>query len=1223
MAEEATGIREAANDAASHSRSRTLFVLVSRKARVLLTNARTRSPSISADALLMLFDELFSKESQVAALSPSTSSRQVPGDEIIRLAIADVLIDGATKHGKAFPQALATLARALALPLDSVTSFPYLLLSLIASLNRLRQSSEPSASEIQSRADVAGVFSAAIESGLPNTESLQGIASGKWDLLYALLLAHESNVPISTEIVQAVKWLSNTPGITPAAERLLAALSAQSGLPHDSHASGPLKQITNRQGSHLDSGHFRLTRESDASERAAQRSATATVVLNHLLTASGPWDARVNMVKMHVRRHLAWQDDATGPMPTVWSDLYSSLLDAALEDITHSDLPAGGNNLLASVPHLLAELETYRLAGTSNNKKDAAGDGIVAAGLAVAVKKRVGTSLQRPAVSARDGVTSPVAKVAHVDHVHLRINGLIKSLESLNLIRVSLANSLYIKSSDEGEGVPPQNLLQQLRHEAQDRGESLCSYIANEYLNAGESFGSGLDSTERITQLFDKLNSSPPDMIVAREVGSAAVESFRTSTAIATASLNNLSAVCTALLDHRTALSNILLFKSAEDLLHPLLPVLDDEETLDHLCGPGAAGDDEPGMLSRVIIFAQWLCRRLDAETSHLLFSPSVRLMLALRDVPAAPPLNDLDSESERPLVCRWIKELFDSDGVGDELIKDSPPRVLLKLGPVLFSQSLTAAELGVIDSEMLRNGLSFFLQDLLNYALPAVLDWLMVELRKCRSLKPFLPPSVAPSALSRRAELISSVLSMLLLDEHCPSHAFALVADRLHALLQDGIYCGQSPLANNGPLADLASAPVGETDSKKPEEKVADAAAALKTKLEEIRRREPDNTVSMPSHLDRLFDAKASNTGTENGIARDTSSNEMLASLNMVLTLGDARISTHGERMRRPIASILTHLAGGGTSDDVSSVVLALLASVLSTPFCHSHQSGVDKLNGSQITTKRSHSARLIQTFTMLGLLPLHSTRVLIPSSKAHTTTSSLSQASYSSWDLESSNIESLRWRVLTLVLSLVAQAPAGTDESLDPEAAWLKDLADLTTLLAWRRAGDSLSGRGETVAVNGAKRPAGRKDGEDRSRLVSRWLANILEPETDQALPTGGNKRKRGEGHSESTNDANSRDFGDMQDSAMSAQDHLRAGACEQSTAGVAGVAIARKRALAAALAASLRQLQTATIDVCNAFDDPAWTRSQTGEQMQVSSGEVFGQADGDSAAPEAHDI
>lgn len=58
-------------------------------------------------------------------------------------------------------------------------------------------------------------------------------------------------------------------------------------------------------------------------------------------------------------------------------------------------------------------------------------------------------------------------------------------------------------------------------------------------------------------------------------------------------------------------------------------------------------------------------------------------------------------------------------------------PRTLLRVAPTILKQSLVACQNGVVDLDSLKDALSYFLQELLSFTLPGVLQWLIGEIER------------------------------------------------------------------------------------------------------------------------------------------------------------------------------------------------------------------------------------------------------------------------------------------------------------------------------------------------------------------------------------------------------------------------------------------------------------------------------------------------------------
>ena len=73
-------------------------------------------------------------------------------------------------------------------------------------------------------------------------------------------------------------------------------------------------------------------------------------------------------------------------------------------------------------------------------------------------------------------------------------------------------------------------------------------------------------------------------------------------------------------------------------------------------------------------------------------------------DVPAM-LLKDLGEERDQRL-SGWIKGLFITHGLGDELLSSCSPQEFYTLAPTLFQQTLIACKASILDEEHLKNGL-------------------------------------------------------------------------------------------------------------------------------------------------------------------------------------------------------------------------------------------------------------------------------------------------------------------------------------------------------------------------------------------------------------------------------------------------------------------------------------------------------------------------------------
>ena len=82
-----------------------------------------------------------------------------------------------------------------------------------------------------------------------------------------------------------------------------------------------------------------------------------------------------------------------------------------------------------------------------------------------------------------------------------------------------------------------------------------------------------------------------------------------------------------------------------------------------------------------------------------------------------------------RSHVNGWIKALFGSDGIDDEIILATSPADFYRLVPGIIKQAILATAVGQLDAEALQGGLSYFAQPLLSWSLGGIVLWLADEI--------------------------------------------------------------------------------------------------------------------------------------------------------------------------------------------------------------------------------------------------------------------------------------------------------------------------------------------------------------------------------------------------------------------------------------------------------------------------------------------------------------
>ncbi|PWN45048.1 hypothetical protein IE81DRAFT_364424 [Ceraceosorus guamensis] len=193
-----------------------------------------------------------------------------------------------------------------------------------------------------------------------------------------------------------------------------------------------------------------------------------------------------------------------------------------------------------------------------------------------------------------------------------------------------------------------------------------------------------------------------------------------------TSDLDSVCRVAKACFKTPQVVDILLLYTDAMDILVPIGTLLDKTDL--------AESADEPSVLRNIVLFAQWILQRVVIVRGHSILEDLARQVNFLpRFVSASTALPSISQlqPNEGDLVGRWIHALFDSEGISDDLMRDSPPQILMRLAPLLFCQSIEACRAGVIDLETLRGGLDYFAQDLLCFALPAGLGWVARDVHR------------------------------------------------------------------------------------------------------------------------------------------------------------------------------------------------------------------------------------------------------------------------------------------------------------------------------------------------------------------------------------------------------------------------------------------------------------------------------------------------------------
>lgn len=181
-----------------------------------------------------------------------------------------------------------------------------------------------------------------------------------------------------------------------------------------------------------------------------------------------------------------------------------------------------------------------------------------------------------------------------------------------------------------------------------------------------------------------------------------------------------LKTVCNSLCRRLTALDVIMLFTRLNFLLQPLCHTLDNWQDHDDQ-GEYQPVYDEFGSILLFIVAVQHRFKLQPEEVG--IDSPNSFLINYFRHASVSRPIDDL-SEHESQLLGSWIRGLFETEGISDELMSTCKPEEFHLLVATLFDQSLKACQANVLVLDTLRGGFEYLLESFLLPSLIAGLTW-------------------------------------------------------------------------------------------------------------------------------------------------------------------------------------------------------------------------------------------------------------------------------------------------------------------------------------------------------------------------------------------------------------------------------------------------------------------------------------------------------------------
>lgn len=227
-----------------------------------------------------------------------------------------------------------------------------------------------------------------------------------------------------------------------------------------------------------------------------------------------------------------------------------------------------------------------------------------------------------------------------------------------------------------------------------------------------------------------------------------------------------LKAVCSALCRRATALDVISLFTSPHHLLQPLCSTLDKWQ--DH----EDQGEYQPvyDEFGSILLFVVLVQHRFGMQHDELGVEGADSFVLRYLKYSAISRSMDDLSEHENQLLGGWIKGLFHTEGISDELMSMCKPQEFHLLVATLFEQSLKACQSNVLALETLRGGFEYLLEPFLLPSLIAGFTWftnclweINDDSKNIDTVLPALQTLLKPPSISHDSSTIhNAVLSVI-----------------------------------------------------------------------------------------------------------------------------------------------------------------------------------------------------------------------------------------------------------------------------------------------------------------------------------------------------------------------------------------------------------------------------------------------------------------------------
>ncbi|KAF9531998.1 mediator complex subunit Med5-domain-containing protein [Crepidotus variabilis] len=311
-----------------------------------------------------------------------------------------------------------------------------------------------------------------------------------------------------------------------------------------------------------------------------------------------------------------------------------------------------------------------------------------------------------------------------------------------NLVTVEIANQIDPQLSNE---VP-----QKWHAEAHDMGLDLSAFITSKLMND--------QSVDEIRVWVERIWKDPSSHAVF-----AALVSKRFAAAVTSMEVDSLGHTCRVLHTFDQALEIVALHERIYDLIFLSLQFLEEYDC-------ETVGDPQTAVshLGDVVLFVQYALVKFKFENHEFTKNDRTVSSAWFSNVEISMRAHGRTAE-DMAMFHTWFKALFNTDGEGieDNILRATKPKVLLRISMPLVSQAITAATVHKFDREVLMNGISYFTGPLLNWVLVGVIKALFREMQQRQYATP----------------VHYEIIQTLILAQSCPRSVIALVSPQITVL--------------------------------------------------------------------------------------------------------------------------------------------------------------------------------------------------------------------------------------------------------------------------------------------------------------------------------------------------------------------------------------------------------------------------------------------------------